>query len=180
MSDRERHQTSRGLVLTVGHSTRTFEQFASLLQVNGVRRFLRSRRHPHFDEEALSRRLPRACSVRYSHLPGLGGRRHPLQESPNAGWRNPSFCGYADHMATLEFSADFERLVELCNSKEQVCLMCSEAVPWRCHRRMIADALVVRGFPVGHIVGEYRRTVHVLTTWAKVVDETQLLYPPER
>jgi uncharacterized protein (DUF488 family) len=83
-------------------------------------------------------------------------------------------------MATAEFRADFERLVGLCDGEERVCLMCSEAVWWRCHRRMIADALVVRGFSVGHILGERRPTLHTLTPWAEVVGRTGLLYPPDR
>jgi uncharacterized protein (DUF488 family) len=175
---------SRGLVLTAGHSTRTFEQFLGLLREAGadhlvdVRRFPGSRRHPQFDEAVLRKRLRREGGVRYSHLPGLGGRRPPRQESPNAGWTNPSFRGYADHMATPLFRADFGRLVELCEGGERVCLMCSEAVWWRCHRRMIADALLVRGFVVEHVLGERRRMAHALTPWAKVVDSTHLFYPP--
>jgi uncharacterized protein (DUF488 family) len=174
------------LFLTVGHSTRTFEEFLGLLRAHGVRRlvdvrrFPHSLRHPHFDGEVFSKRLPREGEISYRHLPGLGGRRRPLRDSPNAGWHNPSFRGYADHMATSEFRADFERLVGLCEGGERVCLMCSEAVWWRCHRRMIADALVVRGFPVEHVLGEHRRTLHTLTPWAEVVGRTGLLYPPDR
>jgi uncharacterized protein (DUF488 family) len=182
-ADPEAHSN---LVLTVGHSTRTLEELLSLLRAHGVcrlvdvRRFPHSSRHPHFDGEALSERLCREGAIRYSHLPGLGGRRPPRPDSPNAGWHNPSFRGYADHMATAEFRADFERLVGLCDGEERVCLMCSEAVWWRCHRRMIADALVVRGFSVGHILGERRPTLHTLTPWAEVVGRTGLLYPPDR
>jgi uncharacterized protein (DUF488 family) len=171
------------LVLTVGHSTRAFEELLGLLRTQGVRRlvdvrrFPHSPRHPHFDGEAISERLAREGGIGYRHLPGLGGRRRPYPDSPNAGWRNLSFRGYADHMRTPEFCADFERLVGLC--EERVCLMCSEAVWWRCHRRMIADALVVRGFSVEHILGEHRRTFHTLTPWAEVVDGKELHYPPE-
>ncbi len=103
--------------------------------------------------------------MRYSHLPGLGGRRPPHPDSPNAGWTNPSFPGYADHMETREFRADFGRLVELSEGGGRVCLMCSEAVWWRCHRRMISDALLVRGFTVEHVLGEHRRTLYALTLW---------------
>jgi uncharacterized protein (DUF488 family) len=173
-------------VLTVGHSTRTFEELLSLLRAYGVcrlvdvRRFPHSPRHPHFDGEALSERLCREGAISYSHLAGLGGRRTPRPDSPNAGWRNPSFRGYADHMASPEFRVGFERLVALCEGEERVCLMCSEAVWWRCHRRMIADALVVRGFSVEHVFGKRCPTLHTLTPWAEVVDGTGLLYPPDR
>ncbi len=175
------------LVLTVGHSTRSFERFAELLLANGVerlvdvRRFPHSPRHPHFGEKSLPGRL---CEqgIGYLHLPGLGGRRKPQPGSPNTGWRNPSFHGYADHMATAEFAQDFERLLELC-WRERACLMCSEAVWWRCHRRMIADALVVRGAVVEHVLGAAQRQPHELTPFAEVVvdegGDKRLVYPPE-
>lgn len=115
--------------------------------------------------------------VSYAHLPGLGGRRPPRSDSPNAGWHNPSFRSYADHMATAEFGEPFERLLEM-RERERVCLMCSEAVWWRCHRRMIADALVVRGFPVEHILGERQKKAHTLTLFARVVS-AELIYPAE-
>jgi uncharacterized protein (DUF488 family) len=184
VKDRADDEARSKLVLTVGHSTRTFEELLGLLRTHGarrlvdVRRFPRSPRHPHFDAEAISKRLPQEGGIGYRHLPGLGGRRRPRPDSPNASWRNLSFRGYADHMRTPEFRADFERLVGLC--EERVCLMCSEAVWWRCHRRMIADALAVRGFSVEHILGEQRRTPHTLTPWAEVLDGEELLYPPER
>jgi uncharacterized protein (DUF488 family) len=175
-------------VLTIGHSTRTFEEFVGLLRASGaehlvdVRRFPASRRHPQFGKQILPARLCDEEGIRYSHLAGLGGRRRPLPNSPNGGWRNPSFRGYADHMGTQEFREDFERLVGLCG-RERVCLMCSEAVWWRCHRRMIADALLVRGFPVEHVLGEGSRQAHELTPWAEVVvveegGKERLVYPP--
>lgn len=169
-------------VSTIGHSTRTFEQFAHLLHVNeirhlaDVRRFSGSRRYPQFGRDVLPEELYDACDIGYSHLPGLGDRRDPRQDSLNDGWRNSSFRGYADHMATAEFGEGLARLIELCNA-ERVCLMCSEAVWWRCHRRMIADALVVRGFSVEHILGEGRRQTHTLTPWAEVEAGTGLIYP---
>lgn len=172
-------------VLTVGHSTRTLEEFSSLLWANGatlladVRRFPHSPRHPWFDAAHLPRALEGA-GIGYEHLPELGGRRRPLPDSPNAGWRNPSFQGYADHMGTSEFREGLGRLLGLCGM-ERVCLMCSEAVWWRCHRRMISDALVARGLAVAHILGLGRAQPHELTPWAEVVDDggdPLLLYPP--
>jgi uncharacterized protein (DUF488 family) len=186
MTGRADPEAHSNLVLTIGHSTRTFEELLSLLRAHSacrlvdVRRFPHSPRHPHFDGETLSERLPREGEISYRHMPGLGGRRLPLRDSPNAGWRNLSFRGYADHMRTPEFRADFERLVRLCEGEERVCLMCSEAVWWRCHRRMIADALVVRGFSVEHVLGERRTTLHTFTPWAEVVGGTGLHYPPDR
>jgi len=93
--------------------------------------------------------------------------------------KNPSFRGYADHMESREFRDDFGRLVGLCEGGERVCVMGSEAVWWRCHRRMISDALLVRGFAVEHVLGEHRRMLHALTPWAKIADATRLLYPPD-
>lgn len=173
-------------VLTIGHSSRPFEQFAELLQAVGaehlvdVRRFPGSRRYPQFSEERLAGRLREEEGIGYSHLPGLGGRRKPKPDSPNTGWRNLSFRGYADHMGTQEFQEDFKTLLGLCR-RERVCLMCSEAVWWRCHRRMIADALLVRGFSVEHILGATHRQAHELTPWAQIIEEDEnkrLIYPP--
>jgi uncharacterized protein (DUF488 family) len=182
----ERPPEDEPSVLTLGHSTRTIEEFVRLLRASGadhlldVRRFPGSRRHPQFGKETLSARL-REEGIGYSHLPGLGGRRQPLPDSPNGGWRNASFRGYADHMDTPEFQENLEWLVGLCG-RERVCLMCSEALWWRCHRRMIADALVVRGFPVEHVLGEGSRQTHELTPWAEVVvkvgGDKRLVYPP--
>ena len=182
----EYHPRDVPLVLTVGHSTRAMEEFMGLLRTAGVtfladvRRFPHSPRHPRFDEASLPEELRRE-GIEYAHLPGLGGRRRPLPDSPNAGWRNPSFRGYADHMGTPEFRDGLRRLLGMCGG-ERVCLMCSEAVWWRCHRRMISDALVARGMTVEHIMGEGRRQPHVLTPWARVVDEggcPRLVYPPD-
>jgi hypothetical protein len=133
------------LVFTIGHSTRAFKQFAGLLRGDGiehlvdVRRFPHSRRHPHFDVGVLPEELREGVGPGYTHLPELGGRRQPRLDSPNTGWRNPSFHGYADHMGTPEFREGLRRLLDL-RERERVCLMCSEAVWWRCHRRMISDS----------------------------------------
>ena len=170
-------------VLTVGHSTRTIEQFLELMRSSGVdrvadvRRFVRSRRNPQFNADVLAAALQES-DIGYTHLPGLGGRRRPQEDSPNTGWRNLSFRGYADHLTTAEFREDFERLVGLCE-REVVCLMCAEVVPWRCHRRIISDKLLLRGFAVEHVIGEGSRREHTLTPWAEVVDGTELIYPGE-
>lgn len=171
-------------ILTIGHSTRTIEEFAALLEANGVgclidvRTVPRSRRNPQFNMDSLPQSLGER-GTGYLHLPDLGGLRRPQPDSPNAGWRNLSFRGYADHMQTPAFRVAVGRLVEL-SREERLCLMCAEAVWWRCHRRMISDALTVRGVPVEHILGETRRQPHHLTPWARVEDEDgQLVYPPE-
>lgn len=171
-------------VLTVGHSTRTSEELVGLLRTHGadtmveVRKMPGSRRHPQFDREALSTTLAEA-GIGYLHLPGLGGRRSPQPDSPNAAWRNASFRAYADHMATPEFRESLVEVMRLCYRKRP-CLMCAEAVPWRCHRRLIADALLARDASVGHILGESRLQPHTLTPWARIEPETgSVTYPPE-
>lgn len=164
--------SSRLLVLTIGHSTRSLAEFIELLKNYGAARVVdvrtvpRSRRNPQFNQET----LPQALSVAgmgYIHLPGLGGLRRPRPDSPNAGWQNDSFRGFADYMLTPEFE---QNLVELMGvAREERCvLMCAEAVPWRCHRSLIADALIVRQVRVEHILGLARRQVHQLTPWASI------------
>jgi uncharacterized protein (DUF488 family) len=167
-------------VFTVGHSTRTLEAFIELLRAHGVTRLLdvrtvpRSRVNPQFNRETLPGAL-RGAGIAYDHLPDLGGLRHPWDDSPNLAWRNASFRGFADYMQTPEFAAGLETVIELAR-REQVALMCSEAVPWRCHRSLIADALTVRGVQVEHILRVTRRQVHALTPWARVEGE-RLTYP---
>lgn len=181
MGDQDLHSGAR--VLTIGHSTRDIEEFVELLEANGVGRLIdvrtvpRSRRNPQFNADTLPERLDER-GIGYLHLPDLGGLRRPRPDSPNVGWRNLSFRGYADHMQTPEFRAAVGRLVEL-SRDERLCLMCAEAVWWRCHRRMISDALTVRGVPVEHILGDTRRQTHALTPWAEVKADGQLVYPPD-
>ena len=167
-------------IMTIGHSTRTLEEFLRLLQAHGalrvvdVRTVPRSRHNPQFNKASLPRAL-KITGVSYIHFPGLGGLRHAKNDSTNQGWRNASFRGYADYMQTPEFAQSLDELIRLA-SQEQIVLMCAEAVPWRCHRSLIADALQVRGIRTEHILSATRRQVHVLTPFAKIKG-TQITYP---
>jgi uncharacterized protein (DUF488 family) len=169
------------VIYTIGHSTRSLEEFLALLSAHGVQRLAdirtvpRSRHNPQFNRETLPDSL-RAAGMEYTHLPGLGGLRRPRPDSPNAGWKNESFRGYADYMLTPEFEAALLELIAL-GQAELIALMCAEAVPWRCHRSLVADALTVRGVAVEHILSLKRRNPHRLTPRA-VVDGTRILYPP--
>jgi len=170
------------LVMTIGHSTHTLEEFIRLLQAHGgtcvvdVRTVPRSRHNPQFDKASLSRSLKKA-GLGYVHTPGLGGLRHAKRDSANVGWRNASFRGYADYMQTAEFAQSLEELVRLAN-QDRIVLMCAEAVPWRCHRSLIADALLVRGIRTEDIMSANRRQVHTLTPFAKV-QGTAITYPTQ-
>ena len=170
------------LVMTIGHSTRTLEEFIGLLHTHGascvvdVRTVPRSRHNPQFNKASLPRQLKNA-GLGYVHLPGLGGLRHAKRDSLNVGWRNTSFRGYADYMQTPEFALSLDELVQLAN-QVQIVLMCAEAVPWRCHRSLIADALLVRGIRTEDIMSPTRRQVHKLTPFAKV-QGTAIAYPAE-
>jgi len=169
-------------VLTVGHSTRSIEDFLRILRGHGVtclvdvRTIPRSRRNPQFGTESLAASL-RQAGIEYVHMPALGGLRHSKADSINRGWRNASFRGYADYMQTPAFDQALEELVELARRK-QLAVMCAEAVPWRCHRSLIADALLVRGIRTEDIMSPTRRTVHSLTPFAKIRGTT-ITYPAE-
>ncbi|MGD0744536.1 MAG: DUF488 domain-containing protein [Verrucomicrobiota bacterium] len=170
------------IVLTIGHSTRTFEEFVGLLQAHAVSRVVdvrtvpRSWHNPQFNKTSLPRALKKA-GLGYVHLPRLGGLRHAKRDSINLGWRNASFRGYADYMQTPEFEQSLEKLIRLTN-QDHIALMCAEAVPWRCHRSLIADALLVRGIRIEDIMSPTRRQVHALTPFAKVRG-TAITYPTE-
>src|SRR5512140_1686377 len=170
------------IVLTIGHSTRTLEEFIGLLRAHGATRVVdvrtvpRSRHNPQFNDASLSGSLKKA-GLGYVHLPGLGGLRHAKRDSPNPGWRNASFRGYADYMQTPEFERSLDELVLLAN-QERIVLMCAEAVPWRCHRSLIADALLIRGIRTEDIMSPTRRQVHTRTPFAKV-QGTKITYPGE-
>lgn len=167
-------------ILTIGHSTHTADRFLALLQAHGVtaiadvRRFPGSRRHPHFAREALAAFLPQH-DVAYRHFPALGGRRRPAPDSPNTGWRVPSFRAYADHMRSSEFQAALLELVAYAKNGVAA-VMCAESQWWRCHRQLIADALVTRGVEVGHIMSAGAPAPHELTSFARV-DGPFVVYP---
>lgn len=169
------------LICTIGHSNRPLDTFLDLLQRNEIVRVLdvrtvpRSRHNPQFNHDALPASLD-TVKIFYTHLPGLGGLRHARADSPNTGWRNLSFRGYADYMQSSEFAEDVQWVAKLAHT-ERCVLMCAEAVPWRCHRSMIGDALLVRGIRVEEIIGPKARKPHVLTGFARVVG-TNITYPP--
>lgn len=162
------------MILTVGHSTRGAEEFVNLLRAHGVdllvdvRTVPKSRYNPQFHTANLARTL-REAVIEYRHMPALGGLRRPRPDSPNTAWRNASFRGYADYMETPTFQEALDELERLADGR-RVAIMCAEAVPWRCHRSMIADALTARGTPVEHIMTETARHPHALTKFARLED----------
>ena len=167
------------IVLTVGHSTRPIEEFVHLLDAHGVPRLVdvrtvpRSRHNPQFNQDSLSRELKRA-GIAYTHMASLGGLRHPRKDSLNLGWRNAGFRGFADYMQTPEFENALRNLITMAE-KERVAIMCAEAVPWRCHRQLIADALVVRGVTVLHVIDGGAPRPHALSRLARL-DGDHIIY----
>jgi uncharacterized protein (DUF488 family) len=169
-------------VLTIGHSNRPLEEFLGTLKAHGVKLLVdvrtvpRSRHNPQFNRDTLPSSLEEA-GIRYEHMPGLGGLRHPRKDSVNTGWKNLSFRGYADYMQTEEF-ADNLRALEKLAQTAQTAIMCAESVPWRCHRSLIADALMVRGVSVDHILSATKATPHKMTAFARPEGE-RVTYPAE-
>jgi len=170
-------------IFTIGHSTRLLSEFIELLQANGVKRLIdirtlpRSRHNPQFNREALGPTL-RKSGIAYVHLKKLGGLRHAKPDSPNLGWHNASFRGFADYMETREFATGLARAIKLAKA-EPSALMCAEAVPWRCHRSLIADALVVRDILVLDILGSSPLRPHKLTPFARTRG-TLVTYPNDK
>jgi len=168
------------IVYTIGHSTRTLQELVQLLTTNGidlvadVRRAPGSRRLSQFARAALAAELP-TRDIGYMHLPELGGFRKARSDSVNTGWRNLSFRGYADYMASQAFAAGIDRLLELADA-HTVAIMCAEAVPWRCHRSLIADALLARGVEVLDIISSTAPRPHRMTPFA-IVGEDRIEYP---
>jgi len=169
-----------GPIWTIGHSTRPIEEFIRLLEVHGIRQLVdvrtipRSRHNPQFNRETLADSLKEA-GIAYHHMPGLGGLRHPRKDSLNTGWRNASFRGYADYMQTPEFHRNLDALIQLA-AEMPTTIMCAEAVPWRCHRSLVADALVARGIEALEITGKSEAKPHAMTAFAKV-DGAEVSYP---
>ncbi len=166
-------------IFTIGHSTRPIGEFLDLLKAYrigmlvDVRTIPRSRYNPQFDRDTLPRALE-AAGVGYRHIPGLGGLRHARPDSPNTGWRNASFRGFADYMLSPEFARSLDELIGLAR-KETIAIMCAEAVPWRCHRMLIADALLVRGIGTQHILGVHNSQPHRLNSMARTFG-TRIIY----
>lgn len=169
-------------IMTIGHSTRPLEEFVHMLRAHDVKLLVdirtvpRSRHNPQYNKESLPESLA-AAGIGYEHLAGLGGLRRPRPDSPNTGWRNAGFRGYADYMQTPEFDSNVEKLIEKARTQRLV-VMCAEAVPWRCHRSLLADALVVRDVKVTHIMSETSTQEHTLTSWG-TVSGTRIIYPPD-
>lgn len=168
-------------IYTIGHSTRPIDAFIALLERStierlvDVRAFPGSRRQPHFNREALSESLPSA-GIEYLHRPALGGRRRLARDAPPSAWRNESFHAYAEYMRTPEFRRALDELILLGKERRTV-IMCSEALPWRCHRTLISDALTARGIAVAHIL-DASVSAHTLTTFA-VTHDCEVTYPPQ-
>lgn len=169
-------------ILTVGHSTRSIEEFLALLAAHAVKRLVdvrtmpRSRHNPQFNSDRLAQSLS-GPGIRYLHMGELGGLRHARRDSINTAWRNLSFRGYADYMQTSEFEKALKELMRLAQ-KRQTAIMCAEAVPWRCHRSLIADALVAHGVDVQEIASQTSVRPHTLTPWARV-EQGRITYPAE-
>ncbi len=169
------------VVFTIGHSTHTLNDFISLLKTHSIamvvdiRTIPRSKHNPRYDLENLADNL--SASIGYMHMPGLGGLRRPRKDSPNTAWCNQSFRGFADYMQTQEFETNLAELMHI-SSSARIALLCAEAVPWRCHRSLIADALMVRGIRVEHIVG-LKSSPHKITPFAKV-DGMKITYPENK
>jgi uncharacterized protein (DUF488 family) len=169
-------------IFTVGHSTRTLEELVEMLKAHGVgavadvRRYPGSRKMPWFAAENLASSLPKS-GLEYWPFVELGGRRKALANSINTGWRNEAFRGYADYMQTPEFVKALDRLLAKAKARPTA-VMCAEAVPWRCHRSLIADAMLVRGSQVMDIYDSNKATAHQLTSFARV-EGTRIIYPAE-
>ena len=169
-------------IYTIGHSTYTAEEFIRMLKTHGiqevvdVRTIPKSRHNPQFNQDTLKEELGKN-GIGYVWMKALGGLRHPAKTSINTAWKNESFRGYADYMQTSEFTRAIDQLIDI-GKEKRVAVMCAEAVPWRCHRSLIGDALLARQINVEHILGEKSSKPHRLTAWAKV-DGSKVTYPGE-
>lgn len=167
-------------IYTIGHSTRPIEESISLLKKNGVTRLIdtrtvpRSRHNPQYEQTALETSLPDA-GIEYRYMKDLGGLRPKVKDSINMGWHNESFRNYADYMQTDAFAAGIKELIAVAE-QSPTAIMCAEAVPWRCHRSLVGDALVARDIEVLDIMSETSTKPHTLTSFA-IVDGTKVTYP---
>ncbi len=171
------------MIRTIGHSTRSIEEFIAILQAHSIKQLVdirtipRSRTNPQFNREVLPLSLS-VAGIQYQHMPGLGGLRKPRPDSINTGWRNASFRGYADYMQTPEFDQNLEDLIAAART-QPTAIMCAEAVHWRCHRSLVADALAVRGVEVQHIQNAGAAKPHSITSFARVAGHS-LTYPKDQ
>lgn len=176
-------QWPEGAIFTIGHSTLPIEHFIDLLHTYGIERLVDirtmpgSRHNPQFNGDSLSGSLTEE-NIEYAYIKALGGLRPTHKESLNMGWRNKSFRGYADYMQTEEFEKGLQTLVDM-SLQKRVVIMCAEAVPWRCHRSLVADALCVRGMSVIEILSRNSYRYHKLTPFAQV-EGIRIIYPPEQ
>jgi uncharacterized protein (DUF488 family) len=179
---KERIIGQKTVVFTIGHSTRTISEFIDIIKAYGIKKVVdirtipRSRYNPQFNEDTIRESL-KAVKIGYLHMKGLGGLRHALKDSPNMAWKNASFRGFADYMQTGDFDESLEKLIEAA-AKRATVIMCAEAVPWRCHRSLVGDALLVRGVQVRDIMSVSSSRDHTLTPWAKVRGK-RITYPSE-
>jgi uncharacterized protein (DUF488 family) len=177
------NQSADRTVFTIGHSTRTMDEFILLLKsqdvelVVDVRTIPKSRHNPQYNTTALIPALGES-GINYQHMKGLGGLRHAKRDSINIGWKNFGFRGYADYMQTKEFEKNILDLIETAGQMQSA-VMCAEAVPWRCHRSLISDALLIRGVKVIHIISATSNKEHSLTPWAEVKGMT-IIYPKQQ
>jgi uncharacterized protein (DUF488 family) len=182
MGNQPASSSEKAPVLTIGHSTRSIDEFLRMLRAHAVQRLVDirtvpgSRHNPQYGSEALRNSLESA-GIEYIHMKELGGLRKPMPDSINTGWKNASFRGYADYMQTQEFDATLEHLIDLAREKRSA-MMCAEAVPWRCHRSLVADALTARGIAVEHIMSKTRRDSHRLIPFARRTG-FRITYPSE-
>jgi uncharacterized protein (DUF488 family) len=173
-------KNKKRIVYTIGHSTRSLDDFIALVRENGITQLIdirtipKSRHNPQFNKEVLSRAL-RNRRIGYRHMKGLGGLRHAKKDSINMAWQNVSFRGFADYMQTDAFEKNLKKLMHYAR-KKQTAIMCAEAVPWRCHRSLIGDALLIHGFDVENIMSHTKTEKHVLTAWAQVRGD-KIWYP---
>ena len=178
-----RKKSKKQAIFTIGHSTRTLKELIELLRAHGVRRVIdirtipRSRRNPQYNRETLGPAL-RSRNIGYVHMKDLGGLRHAKPNSRNLGWHNASFRGFGDYMQTAGFEGALKRAIKLAQLKPSA-FMCAEAVPWRCHRSLVADALEARSIPVKHIMSASRANRHKLTSFARV-RRRRVTYPSDK